>query len=72
MDQVKTQYGPAEHAIAYGAVALWGEVIEHDYGYRGQYAKVVRIMEVKLPYVSRWRWWRAPIIKAGLRSRYGV
>lgn len=26
--------------IVYGTVALWGEVIEHDFGYRAQYAAI--------------------------------
>ena len=32
--------------IAFGKVALWGEVIEHDRGYRAQYAKVISIDSV--------------------------
>ncbi len=30
-------------ATVFGTIAMWGDVIEHDYGYRSQYARIVSI-----------------------------
>lgn len=32
--------------IVIGTVALWGEVMEHDFGYRAQYGKIVSIDDI--------------------------
>lgn len=32
--------------LAIGKVKIWGEIIEHDYGYRAQYAKLVSIEDI--------------------------
>ena len=29
-----------EYPVCFGTVELWGSVIEHEYGYRAQYAKI--------------------------------
>lgn len=26
--------------VAFGSIELWGEIVEHDIGYRAQYAKI--------------------------------
>lgn len=33
----------ADHMQVYGKVALWGDVIEHELGYRAQFAKVISL-----------------------------
>lgn len=40
--QLSTQY-LIIHGIAWGTVKLWGEVVEHERGYRGQFAKLTSI-----------------------------
>lgn len=52
--------------VVYGEVALWGEVIEHDWGYRAEYAKVIRILEI------RGGMFGFPFKKAKLRAKYGA
>jgi hypothetical protein len=37
------------HAIAIGTIKMWGEVVEHDKGYRAQYAKLRSIDQVLGP-----------------------
>ncbi len=49
LELVKNEF-PSEYLtggiIVYGEVALWGEVIEHDFGYRAEYAKITKIIEL--------------------------
>ena len=49
LDMVKFEYGVAglHGTIVYGAVALWGEVIEHEHGYRAEFGMVHSIHSVK-------------------------
>jgi len=57
----------------YGEVALWGEVIEHEQGYRAECARVTRILEVHENAVGnglRWMFGTRTIDK--LRQLYGV
>ncbi len=48
LELVKQEYNTSIilNTLVYGEVALWGEVIEHDFGYRAEYAKIIRITEV--------------------------
>lgn len=49
----------------YGKVAMWGRVIEHELGYRAEWAKIIHLEEVLHK--------RPPLISlAELRNRYGV
>lgn len=48
----------------YGEVALWGEVIEHDHGYKAEYAKITKI------YSTGGLFKRMTILR--LRRKYGV
>jgi hypothetical protein len=68
------------YEIAIGTVLLWGEVIEHELGYRAQFGKVNSIDffygEKSKPWV--WSWWAGwrrrdePDELQRLRHRYGV
>jgi hypothetical protein len=60
---------------AWGTVALWGEVIEHEYGWRGEYARIVSLDGVVLPWPDKPT--KAAIRKphrmlTSLRRKYGV
>lgn len=60
---------------AYGAVALWGEIVEHEDGYRAEFADIISIDDVHLSAPSRRRFWRRDRRKDiinELRERYGV
>ncbi len=50
LDQAQDEYSfyPYQGAITtvYGEVALWGTVYEHEGGYRAEYARITRIIEV--------------------------
>lgn len=49
--------------LIFGAIRQWGQVVEHDDGYRSEYARVDRL------YVPKW----LPAEKrSGLAERYGV
>jgi hypothetical protein len=37
-------YAPFSYVI--GTVALWGEVIEHEFGYRAEFAKITKLLDV--------------------------
>jgi len=65
MERAKSEYHSLSYSMAYGEVALWGEVYEHEWGYRAQYAKVIKITDMNL---SMLRFYT----KARLRSKYGV
>lgn len=49
--------------LVFGAIRQWGQVVEHDDGYRSEYARVDRL------YVPKWL---PPEEKSGLAKRYGV
>ena len=57
-----------------GQVALWGKVIEHEWGYRGSYARVHSI-DIIFPQAHtvrlRFRLWRESRLRK-LREQYGV
>lgn len=53
--------------IAFGTVALWGTVVEHELGYRAQFGRVNSIDLIRGPGPTRERWMRRR-----LRKRYGV
>lgn len=59
--------------VVFGEVALWGEVYEHERGYRAECARITRLIGVwedrKEP--SWVRLWRRPTIHK-LREKYGV
>jgi len=58
--------------IVYGKVALWGEVIEHERGYRAECARIIRLSEITETEAPSWlRYWRQPTIQR-LREKYGV
>ncbi len=74
-----TEYGNQSH-VAIGTVLLWGEVIEHEFGYRAEFGKVNSI-DFFLGEKSkswRWSWWAGwtrrdkPSELQRLRSCYGV
>lgn len=49
-------------SVAYGAVKMWGEVVEHERGYRAQFAKLVSLTFVVGDLVNEY----------ALRKKYGV
>jgi hypothetical protein len=59
------------YPVVFGEVALWGEVYEHEHGYRAQYAKVTRIMEVHEKLRFSLKFWKPRTIDI-LRRKYGV
>lgn len=64
MERVRGEY--SSFGAVYGEVALWGDVIEHDWGYRAEYAKIIRIIEVRGGFFA------SPFTKAKLRLKYGA
>jgi hypothetical protein len=53
--------------LVIGSVAMWGEVIEHQYGWRSEYAGVRSLIKVAglVPF------WRKYEVLLELRERYG-
>lgn len=70
MEQVKEEFDSewARHyGSAYGTVLMWGEVIEHEYGWRSEYVEVRSIDEV----VSGYPLYGKDLLPR-LRAAYGV
>lgn len=60
------------HQLIYGEVALWGQVYEHERGYRAECVRITRIIEVDLEdKFGRLRFWK-PDTLTRLRRKYGV
>jgi hypothetical protein len=36
-------YGPGDGPLLFGKVKIWGEVVEHEVGYRSEFAKIVSL-----------------------------
>lgn len=65
------KYAPHGGDFAIGTVQLWGEVVEHERGYRAEKAVVRSIDGVVLPGKAPWD--KEPALAlAFLRERYGV
>lgn len=54
----------AEALHVYGRVALWGDIIEHELGYRAQFAKIISLDR----YLTRRAPYKIPIKE--LRQKY--
>lgn len=54
--------------IAVGQVALWGDVIEYDFGYRAQYGKVIAIKDALGHGIVT----RRDAVLGILREKYGI
>lgn len=75
----KKQYGFYAYGgerVVFGEVALWGEVIEHEGGYRAEYAAIrqlIVVFENTIPVVRTWSWqfWKPSALKI-LRKRYNL
>ena len=72
-------YGCPGDPLVIGEVALWGKVIEHERGYRAEYAAIRRLISIKDRSLGRhkthekgWRFWRRNKRLANLRDKYGV
>jgi hypothetical protein len=70
LEEVKETYTLAPGGpVVYGQVAMWGDVMECERGYRAEYAKVHKIIGFAYPrLLAPWRF--VTLIK--LRRRYGV
>lgn len=70
-ESVLNEYAPANHwgatKLVYGTVALWGAVIEHERGYRGEFARIHSLNSI--PQLYRWKELR---LLRDLRQRYGL
>jgi hypothetical protein len=53
--------------IVIGSVAMWGEVIEHQYGWRSEYAAVRSIIKIR----SDFGFWSRQCLLHELREKYG-
>lgn len=75
LDQANRQYGWwafGGSRVALGEVALWGEVIEHDGGWRAEFGAVHSIARLRgVPLRRRLQFWRQAEIDV-LRQRYGL
>ncbi len=65
--EIAQQPGP----FVVGSVILWGDVVEHERGYRAERAKIVSLDDVILPNASPWSDECGKAL-AFLRKRYGV
>jgi len=72
LERAKSEYGVNSSGTVYGKVALWGEVIEHEWGYRAQYAKITQIIEIVKPSRTIWDGFWGLGAKRGLRAKYGI
>lgn len=62
-----------DHSVVFGEVLLWGDVIEHERGYRAEFARINRILEI-YDFGPHWGWlkfWKPRRITT-LRKRYRV
>jgi len=67
-------YG-CEFHVVFGEVALWGTVVEHEKGYRSEFAKITKILNVMHDYGEFWEaitGRKVLRILYELRTRYGV
>ncbi len=77
LDRAMDEYGfysyPGAIAVVYGEVALWGTVYEHEEGYRAEYARITKIIEVQehKTFLQRLGLRKSKTINQ-LRRRYGV
>lgn len=71
LEKTKDEYRSSSYGIiVYGEVALWGEVIEHERGYRAEYASIRKLIAITgFDYV--WRLWRKSKLDV-VRERYGL
>lgn len=63
-----------EYPVVLGEVSLWGEVIEHEKGFRAEYAAIRDLLVLDDGYFKhrvRWAFWK-PTKLALLRERYGI
>ena len=62
--------------VVIGQVALWGEVVEHEMGYRASYARIHSIDCVMPKFLefalSPWSWLSRRSRLQRLREQYGV
>ena len=63
--ETRLQYSFHSHVqrgVVFGEVFLWGEVIEHEYGYRAQYAAIKSLISLDNRYSDfrhpRWKFWK--------------
>lgn len=63
--------GSNNHSYAIGSVLLWGEVVEHERGYRAERAKIKSIDDVTWHGKPPWDKETAEVL-GFLRARYGV
>jgi hypothetical protein len=56
---------PSQHSMALGTIEMWGEIVEHERGYRASFARVKSIDIIT-------RDDKLPITIEELRDRYGV
>lgn len=59
MEQLELNYGSYE-GFAVGRVKLWGTIVEHETGYRAQYARPVSIVSAP------------PLCKERIEANYGL
>lgn len=69
------RYHQREFHVVFGEVALWGTVVEHEKGYRAEFAKITKILNVMHDYGEFWEaitGRKVLRILYELRARYGV
>lgn len=73
MDKVEREFWWAEkYGVIYGEVALWGTVIEHEHGYRGEFAKIVKLCNWTDARFGLLRGYKSDEALEALRKKYGV
>jgi hypothetical protein len=48
-------YGPEQGPLLFGKVKIWGEVVEHEAGYRSQFAKIASLDYGDLELLEKFR-----------------
>lgn len=71
VEQYVRMEGSNNHSYAIGSVLLWGEVVEHERGYRAERAKIKSIDDVTWRGKPPWDKETAEVL-GFLRARYGV
>ena len=66
-EQVEREASAHWSPIVIGSVAMWGEVIEHQHGWRSEYAAVQSIIKIK----GDFGFWSRQRLLHELRERYG-
>jgi hypothetical protein len=76
MDRALAEYGYSFFRKVYGEVALWGDVVEFEHGWKAEYAAITKLdfilCDGRTISHKRPRWFRRETLLDQVRKRYGL